>query len=117
MSREFLMSRLGHLVDQHGRSPHHDAEIQPECCMTDILDVHFVHFAEGGLIFATHLPTAREARERFETLSLLRGKIGILLREAWSRANQAHFPHEDIEELGQFIKPCRPQQAATWNQP
>ena len=87
------------LLQQYGKSLQNDLQIQTDGLALSIADIQLDHFLECGFVLATHLPQARQTRQRVHTFSVPRLKYGKLILGTGSGANNTHFAFEHVEEL------------------
>src|SRR5690606_13334399 len=95
-------SYLQNLTDRCPDDPHVEAETLP----LHVLKVVPYPFLEVGLggARAPDLPEPRDARAHGEPRLAPRRAVLVLLVRARARADDAHVPHEDVEELGDLVE-------------
>ena len=96
---------VGSLPGDHGRNRfEHDLEIRDIAALTHVLEIEAHPFLEADMAAPCDLPETGDSRRHFET-PLLPGKVlGYFGGEIGPGPDDAHFPHEHIDELRQLVE-------------
>ena len=82
-----------------------DFEVQSHAPVFDIFRVQLDDFFEVfDLAAAGDLPEAGDAGLGGQSCAVVVGVFLPLVRGGWAGADEGHFAHEDVEELGEFVQ-------------
>ncbi len=101
------------IEDERGNGAENDAEIEGDRHEAAVFEIEVEHLAEGRAIFAIDLPPTGEAWWEAEACFVFFLVAVKLFGGAGSRADDAHFASEDIDELGEFIEARQAEEPAT----
>lgn len=79
-------------------------DVKPDVPVADVPSVHLDAFFIGRVAAAAGLPHAGDARAYHVKVFDVRAVFGDFILDDGPWADEAHFPFEDVEELGQFVE-------------
>jgi len=101
------------IEEERGNGAENDEEIKGDRHEAAIFEIEVEHLAEGRAIFAIDLPPTGDAW-REEKASFVFFLVAVkLFWGTGSRAHEAHFASEDIDELGEFIETRQAEEPAS----
>ena len=87
-------------------------DVEPDVPVADVPGVHLDAFVVGRIAAAAGLPHAGDAGADHVEVFDVRAVFGDFGLDDRPRADEAHFPFEDVEELGQFVEAGLAQEGA-----
>src|SRR5690348_10411012 len=89
--------------EHHWNSKGDQFHVLPDRLLLKIGNIKFHHFSKGHAAPAVDLPGAGQPRFATEPQPVTRRIVLDLIRDGWTRADQAHLPPQHIDKLGQFV--------------
>lgn len=99
--------------EEGGNGAENDEEIEGDGHEATVFEIEVEHLAESRAIFAIDLPPTGEAWGEAKASFVFFLVAVKLFWGAGSRADEAHFAAEDIDELGEFIEAGQAEEAAS----
>ena len=100
------------MFEDDGDGAPDEDDVEPDVPVADVPGVHLDAFVVGRVTAAAGLPHARDARADHVEILDVRPIFGDFGLDDGPRADEAHFPFEDVEELGQFVETGLAQEGA-----
>ena len=92
------------MFEDDGDGAPDEDDVEPDVPVADVPGVHLDAFVVGRVAAAAGLPHAGNARADHVEVFDVRAVFGDFGLDDGPRADEAHFPFEDVEELGQFVE-------------
>ena len=100
------------MFEDDGDGAPDEDDVEPDVPVADVPGVHLDAFVVGRVAAAAGLPHARDAGADHVEVFDVRTVFGDFGLDDGPRADEAHFPFEDVEELGQFVEAGLAQEGA-----
>ena len=100
------------MFEDDGDGAPDEDDVEPDVPVADVPSVHLDAFFIGRVAAAAGLPHACDARADHVEIFDVRAVFGDFVLDDGPRADEAHFPFEDVEELGQFVEAGLAQEGA-----
>ena len=100
------------MFEDDGDGAPDEDDVEPDVPVADVPGVHLDAFVVGRIAAAAGLPHAGDTGADHVEVFDVRAVFWDFGLDDGARADEAHFPFEDVEELGQFVEAGLAQEGA-----